>query len=221
MNSKSKEHANSSKPPEPEESEHPRVDVQESRLVPPDGEDYEEQQTGIELSYVLKEDEIYECLKRSSYFHMNPKTMILVLSALAILAVAFLVLGITTYRGLFYFYAASCATLIILLGVFPFQNNKAKARASADGHTIRMIVYPDHIQVGRGIKRWDIPMNGTVEYAQIEDLLVLYVAEKDDPKRKIGQKMLILPMRCMKPRILPDVQAIIVAGTKPKKISKV
>ncbi|OCN01600.1 hypothetical protein A7X67_00440 [Clostridium sp. W14A] len=209
-----------SKPPEQDEADCPGTGPEESKLVPPDGEEYEEQQTGIELSYSLREEEIYECLKRSSYLHMNRKTSVLVLAALAVLAVAFLAVGIATYRSLFYFYAASCATLIIVLGVFPYQNNKARARSSADGHTVRMAVYPDHIQVGRGIKRWEIPMDGTAEFAQIENMLVLYVAEKDDPKRKIGQKMVIIPTRCIKPRNLPDVQAMIVAGTKPKKMPK-
>jgi hypothetical protein len=193
-------------------------DFQGSKLVSAENQEFGEQQTGIELSYVLKEEEIYECLKRSSYLHMNKKTSILVMAGLAVLAIVFLAIGISTYRRLFYFYAASCATLIVVLGVFPYQSNKARARASADGHTIRMTIYPDHIQVGRGVKRWDIPLDGSAEYAQIDNMLVLYVAEKDDPKRKLGQKMVIIPMRCIKPRILPDVQAIIIAGTKPKKI---
>ncbi|MFU0832016.1 MAG: YcxB domain-containing protein [Oscillospiraceae bacterium] len=220
MSKRTKENDQNAVPPEPGDSDYPSSDSDGSKMVSAEGNEFEEQQTGIELSYVLKEDEIYECLKRSSYLHMNKKTSILVMVGLFVLAIAFLVLGITTYRRLFYFYAASFATLIIVLGVFPYQSNKAKARASADGHTIRMTIYPDHIQVGRGVKRWDIPMDGTVEYAQIENLLVLYVAEKDDPKRKMGQKMVIIPMRCIKPRILPDVQAIIIAGTKPKKIPK-
>jgi hypothetical protein len=218
MSSKTRENDQNAVPPEPDDSDYPSPDFQGSKLVSAENQEFGEQQTGIELSYVLKEEEIYECLKRSSYLHMNKKTSILVMAGLAVLAIVFLTIGISTYRRLFYFYAASCATLIVVLGVFPYQSNKSRARASADGHTIRMTIYPDHIQVGRGVKRWDIPLDGSAEYAQIDNMLVLYVAEKDDPKRKLGQKMVIIPMRCIKPRILPDVQAIIIAGTKPKKI---
>lgn len=215
-----KEKEKNSKPPERESGEHPCSCAAQSKLVSAEKEDYEEQQTGIELSYALKEEEIYECLKRSGFFHMNPKTSALVMAGLTILAAVFLAAGIITSRSLFYFYAASCATLLIVLGVFPYQNNKARARSFADGHTIRMTVFPDHIQVGRGIKRWDIPLNGSAQYAQIEEMMVLYVTEKDDPKRKTGQRMVILPMRCVKQNVLPEVQAMIVAGTRPKKMPK-
>jgi len=220
MSSRSKENENNPKPPEQDDSDYPSPKPEGSKLVSDPGETFEEPQTGIELSYVLKQEEIYECLKRSSYLHMNKKTSILVMIALAALTIGFIAVGISTYRSLFYFYAASCATLIVLLFVFPYQSNKMKSRALADGHTIRMSIYPDHIQVGRGVKRWDIPMDGSAEYTQIEDSLVLYVSEQDDPKGKLGQKMVIIPTRCIKPRNLPEVQAMIIAGTKPKKMPK-
>lgn len=217
MSSHSRENETNPQPPEPrEETEGPHP----AELVTDGNEGYEEQQTGIELSYVLKEDEIYECLKRSSFLRTNGRMFTLEIAGLAILAVVFLVIGSTTYRSVFYFYAASCATLLVVLGVFPYQNNKARAHSSADGHTIRIAVYPDHIQLGRGTKRWDVPLDGTAECAQFENLLVLYVPEKGDQKRKVGQRMVILPLRCVGPRVLPEVQAMIVAGTRPRKMPK-
>ena len=217
MSSHSKENETNSKPPETrEETEGPHP----AELVTDGNGGYEEQQTGIELSYVLKEDEIYECLKRSSFLRTNGRVFAFEIAGLAVLAVVFLVIGITTYRSLFYFYAASCATLIVVLGVFPYQNNKARAHSSADGHTIRMAVYPDRIQLGRGTKRWDVPLDGTAECAQFENMIVLYVPERNDPKRRVGQRMIVLPLRCVGPRVLPEVQAMIVAGTRPKKIPR-
>lgn len=195
-------------------------DGSQAEIVAEDSAQYEEQHTGIQISYVLEEKEIYECLKKNSYLRTTGPVFIFGIVVLAVLAVVFLILGTVTYRSLFYFYAASCATLIVLLGFFPIQNNRSRAKNSADGHTIRMIIYPDHIQMGRGIKRWEVPLDGSVEFAQFEDLIMLFVKEKDDPKGKLMQKMIILPLRCIKPAVLPEVRAMLVAGTKPKKMPK-
>ncbi|QAT48292.1 hypothetical protein EQM14_00045 [Caproiciproducens sp. NJN-50] len=208
MTSRSTENEKNSKPPEPEDSGPPQPDFQESKLVPDESEAYEEQQTGIELSYVLKKEEVYECLRYSSRLHRNRKTFVLAMSGSAALAVLFLAAGAFTYRGFYYFCAALCAAVIIVLGVFPYRKNVLRAREAADGNTVRMTVYPDRIEVDQEGGLWEIPMDGTAGFVQIKDLFVLYAAEK----------MLMIPVRCIKPRILPDVQAMIVAGTRPKKL---
>lgn len=190
---------------------------QEPGLISEEGSEYEEQKTGIELSYSLKEEEIYACLKSVSHIRVNSKGFRLGMVALAVFAVVFLVIGVSANHPLFFFYAASCLTALLVLIFFPYQNNKMRAHAAADGHTIYMAVYPDHIQLGRGIKRWNIPLDGSVEYAQFDGMMVLYVPEKDDPKKKVGQRLVVLPIRCVKPKLLPEIQAMILSGTKPKK----
>jgi hypothetical protein len=208
MNSRSTENEKKSKPPEPEDSVPPQSGLQEFKLVPDESEAYEEQQTGIELSYVLKEEEIYECLKYSSRLRGNQRGFFLAIIGPAVLAVLFLAAGAFTYRGSFYFCAALCAVFVILFFVFSDRKNISKARMAADGHPVRMAIYPDRIEVDRKDGLWKIPMDGAAEFAQIKDLFVLFVEEN----------VLMIPKRCIKPRILPDVQAMIVAGTRPKKL---
>lgn len=208
MSSRTTENEKNSKPPEPEDSGPPQPDFQESRLVPDESEAYEEQQTGIELSYVLKKEEIYECLKNSSRLYRSRKAFVLAMTVPAALAILFLIAGTVTYRGFYYFCAALCVAVIVVLGVFPYRKNVIRAREAADGQRVRMTVYPDRIEVDRKSGLWEIPLDGTAEFAQVKDFFVLYAAEK----------ILMIPARCIKPHILPDVQAMIVAGTKPKKL---
>lgn len=208
MSSRTTENEKNSKPPEPEDSGPPHPDFQESKLVPDESEAYEEQQTGIELSYVLKKEEIYECLKNSSRLYRSRKAFLLAMTVPAALAILFLVAGAVTYRGSYYFFAALCVAVIAVLGVFPYRKNLVRAQSAADGHRVRMTVYPDRIEVDRKGGLWEIPLDGTAEFAQIKDLFVLYAAER----------ILMIPARCIKPRILPDVQAMIVAGTRPRKL---
>lgn len=215
MSSHSKGNEKNSKPPETrEETEGPHP----AELVADGQSGYEEQQTGIKLSYVLREDEIYECLKRSGFLRADGRTFAPEIAGLAILAVVFLVIGAVTYRGLFYLCAALCAAALAVLGAVPYRNSRVRAHAVADGHTIRMEVYPDRIRIVRGAERREIPLDGTAECAQIEDMIVLYVPEADG--RKAGRRMIILPLRCVGPRVLPEVQAMILAGTRPKKIPR-
>lgn len=207
MNSNSDER--NSKPPESEEPVPPHPDFQESKLVPDESEAYEEQQTGIELSYVLKEEEVYECLKASHYFHSARKVFVPAAALLVISLIAALLTGsAATYRGVLP--AALCAVFLIVFGVLPRLNYKKRARAAADGRPVRVTVYPDRIEAERGTWRREISLDATVEMAQIEGLFALYLKEK----------MLIVPMRCITPRVLPDVQAMLAAGTRPKKMPK-
>jgi len=208
MNSRSTENEKKSKPPEPEDSVPPQSDFQESKLVPDESEAYEEQQTGIELSYVLKEEEIYECLKYSSRLGANQRGFFLATIGPAALALLFLAAGAFTYRSTYYFCAVLCVAFILLFFVFSNRKNITRARMAADGHPVRMAIYPDRIEVDRKDGLWKIPMDGGAEFAQIKDLFVLYVEEN----------VLMIPKRCIKPQILPDVQAMIVAGTRPKKL---
>ncbi|MCI1966626.1 MAG: hypothetical protein LKJ17_10925 [Oscillospiraceae bacterium] len=207
MSSKSTKNAKNSKPPEPEEPQPPHPACQESKLVPDESEEYEEQQTGIELSYVLTAQEIYECLKYSSRLYRNRVVSILAIVVPLGLAAGFLIAGLVTYRSSFYSIAVFFAALAAFLVGYPYRKNRARAHAAADGHTTRMAIYPDRIEVDRKPGRMEIPMDGTAEFLQIRDLLVIDAAGT----------VLIIPVRCMKPRILPDVQAMILAGTKPKK----
>lgn len=190
----------------------------ESVFVSEEADEYGNEQTGIKVTYVLTKKEIYECLKAAGTIKTGGKPFIFMHSVFTAFAIAFLVYGKIVDRASFFFLAAIFISIIVVFGVFPVRINHIRADSSADGHEICVRIYPRHIEVGRGLNKLNIPLDGTAESAKVANMIVLIINDKDDPKGKKGSKMVILPLRCLDPVLLPDVQAAIFSGTKPRKV---
>ena len=106
----------------------------------------------------------------------------------------------------FTFLAVVCAAVVVLIGALPTCTMWVHSKKYADGHEVRMKIYPDHIEMGQVEKKWEIPLDGTTERAVFKNLMILYIGSKN---------MVILPLRCVEPTVLPEVQAMIFAGTQP------
>ena len=72
------------------------------------------------------------------------------------------------------------------------------------GEEVQMEIYPSLIEMGKAEQKWVIPLDGTVKCRKTNHLFVL----QTDPTH-----ITILPMRCIEPSVLPDVEAIILSGT--------
>ena len=119
----------------------------------------------------------------------------------------------------FYFWAAPFPIFMVLAAVLPVRENRKRAKAEADGRRISMQVYPDRIQVGGNGKQWLVPLDGTSRSAGIGGMIVLF-AEGSKTGGSLGEKLIILPLRCVDPSVLPEIQAMIMAGTVPKRLSR-
>lgn len=229
MNSYSKGGGKNSKPPERRGEPAPDGnrkaesavlwDGTESKLVGDEAGAFEEPHTGIQVSYVLKEDEIYECLKRAGCVRANGRLCGAVLAALCILFAALAAAGWLLRNGTYFYWAAPLPALIALAAALPVRSNRRRAQEKTDGRRISMQVYPDRIRVGGGSKQWDVPLDGSSECAAVGDMIVLFVGNgrKRNPGR---EKLIVLPLRCVDPSVLAEVQAMIVAGTTPRKVSR-
>ncbi|MBW7572920.1 hypothetical protein [Caproiciproducens faecalis] len=213
-----KEQDTASKPPEPRGEQTPDEDQREKDRVEWDGSEaelvadetalaFEEQQTGIKLKYTLTSGEIFKVLWKSQYTaaRMTLSVIAVVLSAVmtAVFLTQFRATGDSRYLSL----AVVCLLLILTVAVFPTAVIRVHSSKIADGREIRMKVYPDHIEMGLPDKKWEIALDGTSECVQVENLMVLYIDDRN---------MVILPLRCVEPAVLPEIQAMILAGTHPK-----
>ena len=183
-------------------------DGSEAELVADDGAaEYEEQNTGIKLKYSLKSEEIFKAMMKNQY----TKTRIF-FSVTAVL-LSFVLIGSSIRasvvgNGGFGLLVAVCAALILLTVGIPFVNTSRLAKKTAADSKVKMKIYPDHIEMGRDEAIWEIPLDGTRERTVFQNLILLYIDAKN---------MVILPLRCVEPAVLPEVQAMIFAGTQPKK----
>ena len=87
---------------------------------------------------------------------------------------------------------------------------KAKKRADevAGGKKIEVEIYPDEVVVGSGEGQWEISLDGTSNFEEFDDLMVLFT-----PKNAI----LAIPMRAMEPSVIADIQGMLIAGCIPEK----
>ena len=97
--------------------------------------------------------------------------------------------------------------LIGVIWLVPRQGMKMRARALADGKNIHVSIYPDEVVIGEGAGAWEIPLDGTSEIEEFDNMLVLFAK---------GDRMLCIPLRSIEPAVLPEVEAMLFAGSRPK-----
>lgn len=190
-----------------ENGEPPQWDGSEAELVADeDAAEYEEQHTGIKLSYVLTRQEIYEALRRSGVFKHAGKRAVAESVFLFAFSLIFFFSGLTQGRQGENLLRLSviCLLLIGVLWFVPWRGLNARAKDLADGKKISLEIFPDALQIGRGDGYWEIPLDGSARLALLPRLMVLHFEDK----------LLIIPLRSVEPAVLPEVHAMLVSGTE-------
>lgn len=194
--------------PEEEQEEPVQWDGSDAEIVSEGADqDYKDTVTGVKVSYVLKEEEIRACLRGTQFSSKRRKRMTVQMIIFSLLLVAFLALFFWKHAPDNLLFATICAALLFIMIFLPDIRIKQEARRAADGKEICMEIYPHKIEMGRGDRKWEIPLDGSCESAVYHQNIVVYFH---------GEDMVILPMRCVEPSVLPEVQAAIVAGTHPR-----
>lgn len=213
------EQESTSKPPEPrgEKTPNKEEDEVDAHAIKWDGseaelvydetaESFDEQHTGIKLKFSLTPKEVFMALVKSQYTETRIGMSVVGILLSAGLIIYFLVQHNVTGNQSLISMAAVCAVALLLIGVIPSFTMKIHSKKYADGNEIKMKIYPDHIEMGHVESKWEIPLDGTTERAVFKNLMILYIGSKN---------MVILPLRCVEPAVLPEVQAMILAGTRP------
>lgn len=169
--------------------------------------DYEESYPGIKLSYTIKKEEIIECLRYNSDDGVKGARQIMELGLLVVLAVAFLVSFFITGNTLNLILSLVSAALIVLTFVAPIISIRVGAGRMATAKKMDVEIFHDNIVITSGPNEWEIPLNGTVEMTEHENMIMIFI-----PRDRI----FVIPVRAIDPDFLPDVQAMLIAGTTPR-----
>lgn len=222
------ENENSEKPPEresepsgdgsPERSPTPRANsAAQAKLVADDTEAFEDQQTGVAISYRLDEKETYRYLRYDGFYSPAGLTIFAIASVLAILALVCFVIG-----G-WVLFLVGMAVLFVAVQLLrkPIRSLHRYAHGAANNGGINLKIYPDHIDArcGKGKETLEIPLDGTTECARVHNFFGLYFQQKDKPEQQ-KPLLLLVPIHGIDAAVLPDVEAMILSGTKPKKLRK-
>ncbi len=204
------------KPPSTEEEKEkdPEEEIQwdgsEAEMVPDeDAEEFEEDHTAIKLTYTLRPREWYLGLLTQKL----PKRKRALLWVLRVVLVGLAVCA---------FWAASVSgtAALVVLGVlclvgfcatgapYAWLSHLANVRTETDPYTLK--IYPEELEVSHSGAVYTLPLDGTCTLERAHGLLLLYRGIRYIEK----SPLLILPLRSVEPGMLPDVEAVLCAGTR-------
>lgn len=184
-------------------------DGSEAELVlDDDAANYEEPQTGFKLSYTLREREVFRALEKSGFCRTMGRRAVVECAVLAVLAVWFFAAFAHSGEGMSLFFGIVAVLAFLAAALVPYLARRKRAReicADKRRSHVDMEIYSDGIQIGSGEGEWEIPFDGSCRREEHRNLVLLFPAG--------GKQMVILPLRCIEPAVLPEVQAMILAGT--------
>ena len=177
------------------------------RVADSDAEEYEDSATGIRFSYRLERDEVYKCLKHSSAYKRNANLQVRHTVIQVIVMVVLLIISFAVRDKMFAYVALVPLVCVAGIWLIPRMSLKKLAERMYGNKEIRIAIFPDTIEVEVGGIKSEILLDGKCEYEEFEDMIILSPC--------VGNSV-IIPVRCIEPEFLPDVQAMIVSGTLPK-----
>lgn len=180
----------------------------ENKIVADDEfEEYEEENTGIKISYKLSPEEIYGVMGKMGNFKDTVKTQqrqtLLHAGILGVIVAIVLLMR----NPIYLWFAVFPVLAIILIWCVPFFGVRRILSKTFTDKPITLEVFPDEIDVVQGGKKREIVLDDSCESEEYDDVIVI---TKNDVIK------LMLPLRAVEPEFRAEVQAIILAGIKPK-----
>lgn len=202
------------KPDEEAETEinedNPEWDGTESELVADDdAEEYEIPETGIKLSYVMTEKEMYRCLYNSDIYKTKGSRAVFSTAVFVLAAVCFIIAYFYTegqFKTYNLIFGIFCAVMIAVVWLVPHFHIRSMAKIAANGKKIEAEIYPDHIDIGSGSGAWSIELDGNCYLSEFDNIFM--ISQKD--------RNFAIPERVIEPEVYNEVKAILVSGTRPK-----
>lgn len=187
------------------EDEDVEWDGSESEFVEDDASEYEEQYTGIKFSYTLKKEEIFSCIK---YCGINKNVTIVGDFLLGAFVLVYLILYISNnnFINLVCFLTGIVLFPLWVSNILPSLFERMNKDKFPSNKKLSVEVYPDCITIEDGSYKWEILLDGTSKFQDFNNMFLVFVPE---------HKVFIIPKRAIEPDFLPDIEAMLVAGTEP------
>ncbi len=175
-------------------------------------QEFEDSFAGIKISYMLKKEEIYDALKTLKKYRRAKKRLIAESIISCIVAGIFFVMFGLELNSMYSVginwmtlaFGIVCLALAVIIWPAARYSLNKNAKRLTDDEEIQMEIYPSMIEMGKHNNKWIIPLDGTVTCKKINNMFVLQTDKSH---------ITILPLRCIEPSVLPDVEAMILSGT--------
>lgn len=183
-------------------------------LVLDDTQKFEEPQTGISLTCDPTDAEIRKCLGRIGILQILRGRDIILAVLTAIVAIIAL-MGLVEKGGS----SGAWAVEIFLLVTWPlyflirFRNVRAETKKYRRSGMEKLEIYPGHIELKQS--GGELPLDGAGYFFRTEEAFALVFPPKNKARDR-SLRYVIIPLRCVGADVLPYVEAMLVAGTKPQ-----
>ncbi len=196
-----------------ENSENPEEewDGSEAEIVVDDeSEEYEEENTGIKIKYTLKPEEIREFVQSSEGYEKNKKAQKKHTIIQSIVFVLMVILSIITGNRYYLILSAFPIVSLGLIWIVPYIGVRNLIGKVLRNQEFSVEVFPDKIDVttkSTKSSKKEIMLDGSCESEEFENMIQIF---------SDGELALIIPTRAVEPEFLADLQAMVLAGTRPR-----
>lgn len=183
-------------------------------LVSDDTEAYEDPQTGVSLTCNPSDAEIRKSIRKTGFFRAADWAEFLVAGVIAAVASEFLK-SLIKHGGTSWQWIVLAVQFIIVVAFFsmPFWNLNQEKKKYRENGMGKITIYPDRIDLAESGR--ELPLDGTGEMLRTETAYTLiYPPEKKSHDRAL--RFVIIPRRCVSEDLLPYVEAMLAAGTRPR-----
>lgn len=183
-------------------------DGSEAQLVSEsEKEKYSESNTGVKIKYTLSGSEIYEFFKHTRGYQKNK----ILQKKHTIIEIFILLLLVITWfftKNVYYLYLMALPVLAsLVIWSIPLITRKKLSDKFCCGEEISAEIFPDKIVLQGKSGTREVLFDGTCECEETAGMILVY------PRRS---QTVMIPIRAIEPELIPDVQAMIFAGSKPR-----
>lgn len=182
-------------------------------LVSDDTEAYEDPQTGISLTCNPTDAEIRRSIRKTGFLRAANWCNFIMVAVVVVYTIAnfpqFIRDG--SPKG----WILLICQCMLAAGFFwmPFWNLNQEQKKYRENGMGKITIYPDRIELTESGR--ELPLDGTGEMLRTEAAFTLiYPPEKKSHDRAL--RFVIIPRRCVSEDLLPYVEAMLAAGTRPR-----
>ena len=166
----------------------------------------QEEKMGVELKFQMTPEEIYECIMMRNKNRKNKTIQIRNTLIHVILIVLLVFAGVATGTPVYSALSIIPLITIILIWLAPVIMNMRLSNRIYEKGQMCVDIFKDNIHIRAKDFYREIKLNGTSVYEEVGDVMII-----SPPK---GEE-LIIPTKVIDAEYLPEVQAMISAGTRP------
>lgn len=184
-------------------------------LVSDDTQEFEEQQTGISINCDPTDDEVLKAIPKTKLMIAVDCLNYLLAAMMAIFGIITLI-QITRDGATAKLWISAVCQFIVAFCLFwmPNYNQKERKNKYQENCVKKIEIYPDRLVLSENDE--ELPLDGTGKLLRTEETYTVVFPTK----KKRFPRFVVIPFRCIDANVLPYVEAMLIAGTKPEIYSR-